>query len=95
MRPVETYRGQPIALSVANAGTGPLLLGGEARPWPAAEPAEYRAANVLPLIHEIQQAGTTSHNAIAAALNARGIRTARGRKWSHVQVGMALARAGR
>ena len=32
MRPVETYGGQPIALSVANAGTGPLLLGGEAHP---------------------------------------------------------------
>jgi len=32
MRPVETYRGQPIALSVANAGIGPLLLGGEAHP---------------------------------------------------------------
>jgi hypothetical protein len=32
MRPVATYAGQPIALSVANAGTGPLLLGGEANP---------------------------------------------------------------
>jgi len=32
MRPVETYAGQPIALSVANAGTGPLLLGGEGHP---------------------------------------------------------------
>jgi hypothetical protein len=32
MRPIATYGGQLIALSVANAGTGPLLLGGEAPP---------------------------------------------------------------
>lgn len=32
MRPIETYEGQPIALSVANAGTGPLLLGGDGHP---------------------------------------------------------------
>jgi hypothetical protein len=29
MRPIATYRGELIALSVANAGTGPLILGGE------------------------------------------------------------------
>jgi hypothetical protein len=32
MRPIETYGGELIALSIANAGTGPLLLGGEGHP---------------------------------------------------------------
>jgi hypothetical protein len=32
MRPIATYGGDLIALSVANAGTGPLLLGGEGNP---------------------------------------------------------------
>jgi hypothetical protein len=33
---------------------------------------------VLPVVREIQAAGITSLAAIAAALNARGVRTARG-----------------
>jgi hypothetical protein len=32
MRPVATYGGDLIALSVANAGTGPLLIGGDGSP---------------------------------------------------------------
>ena len=52
-----------------------------------------RAANVLPVIRELQQAGITSHNRIAAALNDRGVRTARGGRWTHVQVGNVLARS--
>jgi hypothetical protein len=36
------------------------------------------AANVLPIIREIQRAGATSLRAIADALNARGVATARG-----------------
>jgi hypothetical protein len=32
MHPIAAYGGDPVALSVANAGTGPLLLGGEGRP---------------------------------------------------------------
>jgi DNA invertase Pin-like site-specific DNA recombinase len=56
--------------------------------------AEQRAANVLPMTRELQASGIVSHNAIAAALNARGVPTARGREWTHVQVGTALARAG-
>jgi len=55
--------------------------------------AERHAANLLPMIRDLQASGIVSHNAIAAALNARGVPTARGRKRSHVQVGMALARA--
>jgi hypothetical protein len=34
----------------------------------------------------------TSHNAIAGKLNERGVKTAHGGKWTHVQVGAALAR---
>jgi DNA invertase Pin-like site-specific DNA recombinase len=55
--------------------------------------ADRFAANVLPVIREIQSNGATSANAIAAKLNERGVKTARGGKWTHVQVGAALARA--
>jgi hypothetical protein len=48
------------------------------------------AANVRPIIDEIMRAGATSHNAIAAKLNERNVRTARGGKWAHVQVGAIL-----
>ena len=51
------------------------------------------AANVQPIIREIRMAGHTSHNAIAAQLNARKVATARGGKWTHVQVGQIMARA--
>jgi Recombinase len=50
------------------------------------------AANALPIIREIRTAGHTSHNAIAAQLNARKVATARGGKWTHVQVRQILAR---
>jgi len=52
--------------------------------------AKQFAANVLPVIEEIERAGFTSHNAIAAKLNERNVRTARGVKWTHVQVGAVL-----
>jgi Recombinase len=48
------------------------------------------AANVRPIIEEIMRAGATSHNAIAAKLNERNVRTARGGTWTHVQVGAIL-----
>jgi hypothetical protein len=50
------------------------------------------AANVVPIIREIQAAGHTSHNAIAGQLNARRVTTARGGKRSHVQVGKIIER---
>jgi DNA invertase Pin-like site-specific DNA recombinase len=40
--------------------------------------ADRFAATVLPVIREAQSAGATSLRAIAAVLNARGVRTARG-----------------
>jgi DNA invertase Pin-like site-specific DNA recombinase len=48
------------------------------------------AANVLPIIEEIERTGITSHNAIAGKLNERNVKTARGGKWTHVQVGAVL-----
>jgi len=48
------------------------------------------AANVRPIIDEIIAAGATSHNTIAAKLNDRNVRTARGGAWTHVQVGAIL-----
>ena len=43
--------------------------------------AERFSANIMPLIHSIQAAGTKGMVAIAQALNDRGIRTARGGRW--------------
>jgi len=43
--------------------------------------ADQHAANVLPVIRDIERAGVTTLQGIAEALNARGIRTARGRRW--------------
>jgi len=43
---------------------------------------------------QIQAAGATTHRAIAEALNARGIRTARGGQWHVSTVQNLLAREG-
>jgi hypothetical protein len=51
------------------------------------------AANVLPIIRDIQAAGHTSLNAIAGQLNARKVATANGGQWRHVQVRQILDRA--
>ncbi len=48
--------------------------------------ARRRAADLAPIIAELQASGATSYRQIAAGLNARGIRTARGGAWSAVQV---------
>ncbi len=54
--------------------------------------ADQRAANVLPVIRQIQASGATTLRAGAAALNARGIRTARGGEWYATSVNNVLAR---
>jgi DNA invertase Pin-like site-specific DNA recombinase len=56
------------------------------------EKANRRAADLAPVIAEIRAAGTSSLPAIAAELNARGIRTPRGGNWSATQVMRVLAR---
>src|SRR5437762_13897339 len=45
------------------------------------ENATLFAANTLPIIEAIRQTGVTDLRAIAAALNVRGVRTARGGRW--------------
>jgi DNA invertase Pin-like site-specific DNA recombinase len=55
--------------------------------------ADRHAANVLPIIAEIQRTGATTLRAIAHALNKRGISTPRGRQWEAMSVKNTLARA--
>jgi DNA invertase Pin-like site-specific DNA recombinase len=55
--------------------------------------ATRHAANVLPVIREVQRTGTMTLRDIAGALNARGIATARGGKWHAMPVRNVLARA--
>jgi DNA invertase Pin-like site-specific DNA recombinase len=55
--------------------------------------ADRFAKNVAPIIREIQGSGIASLRAIARALNARGVATARGGQWTAVQVGSILQRA--
>jgi len=55
--------------------------------------ADRFAANVVPVIRDIERAGVTTLQGIADALNARGIRTARGRQWYATTVKNVLERA--
>jgi DNA invertase Pin-like site-specific DNA recombinase len=55
--------------------------------------ADQHAANVLPIVREIQRAGAQTLRDIARALNARGIPTARGGHWHAMTVSNLLARA--
>jgi DNA invertase Pin-like site-specific DNA recombinase len=56
--------------------------------------ASRQAADIMPLIAEARAAGAKSLREIAAALNERGIPTAKGGQWQAVQVQRVLARAG-
>ncbi|KQP11571.1 resolvase [Methylobacterium sp. Leaf99] len=56
--------------------------------------ADAFAARVVPVIAAMQTAGATSLRAVAAALNARCVETARGGEWTAVQVARVLARGG-
>src|ERR1700722_3159802 len=58
------------------------------------EAADAFAANVLPIVRQIQASGATTFRAIAAALNNRGVRTARGGTWHDSTVRNLLVRAG-
>jgi DNA invertase Pin-like site-specific DNA recombinase len=55
--------------------------------------ADSFAANVLPVVEQIRRSGATNPRAIAEALNARGVRTARGGQWHDSTVRNLLARA--
>jgi len=47
----------------------------------------------LPIIREVRKSGATTLREIAAALNARGIHTARGGQWHATSVKNVLERA--
>lgn len=53
------------------------------------------AANILPIIRDIQTSGVKSLRQIAVALNARGITSARGGTWTAVQVTDIINRGAR
>jgi DNA invertase Pin-like site-specific DNA recombinase len=55
--------------------------------------ADQFAANVLPIVLELRAAGTRGYGFIASALNARGVRTARGGRWHVSTVQNLLARS--
>jgi hypothetical protein len=54
--------------------------------------ADEHAGNVRPIIEEMQRRGIDSPSAISAALNARGVRTARGGQWYATTVSNLLRR---
>jgi DNA invertase Pin-like site-specific DNA recombinase len=64
------------------------LLGAAAN----AAQADRHAADALPVVRQVQAAGGTTLRAVAAALNARGVRTARGGRWHASTVRNLLAR---
>ena len=55
--------------------------------------ADAFAANVLPVVREIQASGAKTLRAVATALNARGIRNARGGTWHASTVHKLLMRS--
>jgi len=55
--------------------------------------ADQFAADIMPILEGIRRSGATTLSAIADALNARGIRTARGGHWHVSTVQNVLARA--
>lgn len=55
--------------------------------------ADAFAANVLPIIDQVKAAGANSYRAIAHALTARGVRTARGGYWEAATVRNVMRRA--
>jgi DNA invertase Pin-like site-specific DNA recombinase len=59
-----------------------------------ASEADRLAANVLPIVQELRAAGLKGLGSIAAALNSRGVRTARGGRWHVSTVRNLLRRIG-
>ena len=86
---------QNAALAAAKALLGtPDPIGAVKRVSVAywAQAAQF-AANVLPIVRAIQASGLTTLREIAEALNARGIRTARGGQWHSSTVHNLLSRS--
>jgi DNA invertase Pin-like site-specific DNA recombinase len=75
--------GNPVNLAAAGAKGANTQRAG----------ADAFAANVLPIVRQIQASGAATPRAIATALNDRGVRTARGGIWHDSTVRNLLARA--
>jgi DNA invertase Pin-like site-specific DNA recombinase len=72
---------------------GPKLAEARRSGWASNKASADRfAANTKPIINQIEASGVTSLRAIARALNARGVATARGGQWTPVQVSNVLRR---
>jgi DNA invertase Pin-like site-specific DNA recombinase len=56
--------------------------------------ADRHAANIIPIIKAVRKAGAATLREVAEALNARGVRTARGGTWHAMTVKNVLDRAG-
>ena len=54
--------------------------------------ADHAAYDLVPVLDELRQGGAASLGAIAAGLNARGVRTPRGSEWTATAVKRVLAR---
>jgi DNA invertase Pin-like site-specific DNA recombinase len=88
------------AALAARKGNG-AQLGNRRNPGEAAargrailiEEADRFAANIMPIIEAVRSSGACTLASIADALNARGIRTARGARWHVSTVQNLLARA--
>jgi Recombinase len=55
--------------------------------------ADRFAANIIPIIREIQASGVTTLRGVARALNARGVQSRTGVPWSHAAVGNIIKRS--
>lgn len=75
------------------AGKGSVTEAAQISAAAQREAADAFAANVLPIIREVQAAGVTGHREIAMALNARGVRTPRGGEWHRSSVRNVILRA--
>lgn len=84
---LQERKAQGVKLGNRTNLTDAQKAGGEA----AKAIAEARKANVRPIIAEIKAAGVTTLAGIAGALNARGMKTARGGVSSAMQVSRVLA----
>jgi DNA invertase Pin-like site-specific DNA recombinase len=77
-------RGKIYLTARKGALASAALRSGKAKSW---------AADVRPIVADIQARGATSLRQIAAALNEKGIRISRGGAWSAVQVQRVMERA--
>jgi DNA invertase Pin-like site-specific DNA recombinase len=69
-----------------------LCIAGSIGRLAQAQVADEFATNLMPLVQAIQNAGAATLSEIASALNARGVRSARGNNWHRSSVRNLLAR---